>query len=241
MSGPTLNQIAEQLGGRQSGSGYMALCPAHDDRNPSLHLTTGRGGIILVKCFAGCEQAEVIATLRDRGLWPEKQSPRRIVAEYNYTDAQGGLLYQVIRFEPKDFRPRYPDGAGGWTWKRYPGQVLFHLPEVLEAPIVFVTEGEKDAETLRDWGFVATTNAGGAPAPWLPQFTDALRGREVILLPHRDQPGRARVLKIARALLGNVARLVVLELEDGKDVTEWYQRGHSETELIAQLDNEVAQ
>ena len=85
-------------------------------------------------------------------------------------------------------------------------------------------------------GFVATTNAGGAMAPWLPQFTEALRGREVIILPDADPPGRHRALTIARALLGKVARLVVLELEGAKDVTEWFARGHSEIELIAQLD-----
>jgi hypothetical protein len=48
-----------------------------------------------------------------------------------------------------------------------------------------------------------------------------------------------RVLNIARALLGNVARLIVLELEGGaKDVTEWFNQGHSELESIALLDSE---
>ena len=112
------------------------------------------------------------------------------------------------------------------------------MREVLEAPIVFVVEGEKDAETLRDYGFVATTNAGGARAPWLPEYTEALGGREVILIPDNDTPGRERVVRIARALVGKVARLVILELEDGKDVTEWFQRGHSECELISELDGE---
>jgi len=65
-----------------------------------------------------------------------------------------------------------------------------------------------------------------------------LRGREVILIPDRDRVGYERVKKIARALLGNVARLVYLELEDGGDVSEWFQRGHSELELIEQLDGE---
>jgi DNA primase len=83
---------------------------------------------------------------------------------------------------------------------------------VLESPIVFVCEGEKDVETLREHGFTATTNAGGASAPWLSQYTDALRGREVILVPDGDRPGRERVARIARALLGNVARLVILDL-----------------------------
>jgi putative DNA primase/helicase len=110
------------------------------------------------------------------------------------------------------------------------------LPEVIEAPIVFVVEGEKDCETLRDWGFVATTNSGGADAPWLPSFTGALRGREVILIPDNDQPGRLRVLRISRALLGNAGRIILLELPGAKDVTEWFQAGHCELELISLVE-----
>src|ERR1035437_6518634 len=85
---------------------------------------------------------------------------------YGYTDERGELLYQIVRFEPKGFSQRYPDGNGGWAWKKHPRQVLYHLPEVLESPIIFLPEGEKDCETLREGGFVATTNAGGAQAPW---------------------------------------------------------------------------
>jgi len=138
----------------------------------------------------------------------------------------------VVRTEPKGFFQRRPDGYGGWNNKKGERQVLYHLREVQEAPIVFVAEGEKDAETLRSYGFVATTNAGGAKAPWLPQYTEALVGREVILIPDNDKPGRERAARIARALLGRVARLVILELESAKDVTEWFERGHGELELI---------
>ena len=84
---------------------------------------------------------------------------------------------------------------------------------------------------------MATTNAGGAKAPWLPAYTAALRGREVILIPDNDPPGRQRVVTVARALLGHAARIIVLELEGGKDVTDWFAHGHSELELIAQLED----
>ena len=125
------------------------------------------------------------------------------------------------------------DGHGGKVRGRFSTASL----EVLEAPIVFLVEGERDVETLREHGFVATTNAGGAKSRWTPQYTEALRGREVILIPDNDVPGRKRVLNIARALLGKVVRLVVLELEGGsKDVTEWFREGHSELELIEQMD-----
>jgi hypothetical protein len=197
-------------------------------------------GKVLLHCHAGCTQQDVIDVLKARGLWhAENRRGQRIVATYDYTDVHGNLLYQVVRYQPKDFRQRRPDGRGRWVWKKGASQVLYHLREILEAPIVFVVEGERDVETLREHGFVATTNAGGAKAPWLPQYTDALRGCEVILIPDNDAPGRKRVLNIARTLLGRVARLIVLELEDGsKDITEWFGRGHSELELIARLDGE---
>lgn len=51
----------------QQGRG-MTHCPSHGDTNPSLSVTK-KGGRVLVKCFGGCEQREVIAALRERGLW----------------------------------------------------------------------------------------------------------------------------------------------------------------------------
>jgi len=233
------DSLARALKARRSGAGWMAKCPAHDDNNPSLSIRDADGKVLL-HCHAGCTQGDVIEALKAHGVWqPERTENSRIVAEYDYTDEQGNLLYQVVRYQPKDFKQRRPDGCGGWIWRKGSRQVLYHLPEVLEAPIVFVVEGERDVETLREYGFVATTNAGGAKAHWAPQFTEALRGREVILIPDNDAPGRKRVVNIARALLGKVARLIVLELEGGaKDISEWFDRGHSELELIAMLDGD---
>ena len=60
---------------------------------------------------------------------------------------------------------------------------------------------------MRSQGFVATTNAGGAEAPWLPEFSESLAGREVIVIPDNDKPGRDRAARIALALIGRVTRL----------------------------------
>ncbi len=61
--------IAEALGGRKSGTGWSARCPAHDDRTPSLSLRDTPDGRVLVYCHAGCEQNEVISHLKADGLW----------------------------------------------------------------------------------------------------------------------------------------------------------------------------
>jgi len=237
----TAESIAHALDARRSGSCWMAKCPAHDDRNPSLSIREADGKVLL-HCHAGCRQRDVIDALKAKGLWPKRQGNqlRAIVATYDYGDEAGNVLYQVVRTEPKGFFQRRSDGHGGWINKKSKRQMLYHLREVVEAPIVFVVEGEKDVETLRDQGFVATTNAGGSEAPWLPEFTEALAGREVILIPDNDRPGRERAARIARALLGRVTRLVILELEGAKDVTEWFETGHGELELIELVEKGLA-
>lgn len=253
----TPERIARELGGaRKSGAGWVARCPAHDDRNPSLSLSE-RNGKLLVHCFAGCPQDAVIDALRDRGLWPEperreppktaKPKPRAskrnqagpIVAEYIYTNAAGNPLFRVTRHEPKDFRRWRPDGKGGWLagTKGIP-EVLYRLREVVEAAVVFIVEGEKDVETLREHGFVATCNPGGA-GKWRPEFAEWLRGKTVIVVPDADEPGRKHAEDIIRSLRYKAARIIRLDLSDDgvKDITEWFAREHSEVELCAILDH----
>jgi len=71
----TAESIARALGGRKVGQGWTARCPAHDDRSPSLSIRDA-GGKVLVRCHAGCDQHDVIAALRERGLWADKKPAR---------------------------------------------------------------------------------------------------------------------------------------------------------------------
>jgi putative DNA primase/helicase len=249
----TAGHIAQTLRGRRSGAGWTCYCPVHEadgrPHQPSLSVSE-KNGKVLVKCFAGCDQNAVVAALKDRGLWPESERREypedwgRLVCTYDYTDEDGKLLYQVCRFEPKKFRPRRPDGIGGWKWGlKGVRRVPYHLPELLEAPIVFITEGEKDAETLREWGFVATTNAFGADG-WRPEFYEYFRNREVIIIPDYDVPGFERAGVIARGLTGIATRICVLsELTfrdpKHKDITDWFAEGHSELELIELVERDL--
>ncbi|QIN77509.1 hypothetical protein GBA65_02200 [Rubrobacter marinus] len=48
---------------------YLALCPAHDDRNtPNLRVREAEDGRVLVRCFAGCKQDEVLFSLAEKGV-----------------------------------------------------------------------------------------------------------------------------------------------------------------------------
>ena len=65
----TAETIVRALGGRSVGGGWMARCPAHDDREPSLSIGEADAGKVLIRCHAGCDQVAVIEALRARGLW----------------------------------------------------------------------------------------------------------------------------------------------------------------------------
>ncbi|MGI8746718.1 MAG: CHC2 zinc finger domain-containing protein, partial [Bryobacteraceae bacterium] len=101
----TLAAIVRAMNARKSGSAWMARCPAHKDRNPSLAICE-KNGKVLLHCHAGCPQEAVIDALDQMGVWEreEAQQSRRIVCTYPYTDETGAILYEVVRFEPKDFR-----------------------------------------------------------------------------------------------------------------------------------------
>ncbi len=66
----TAEELTKALAGRWHGSYGTARCPAHDDREPSLSISAGDEGRVLVCCHAGCPQAAVVAALKARGLWP---------------------------------------------------------------------------------------------------------------------------------------------------------------------------
>ena len=63
----------QRLGGHRTGRGWMARCPAHDDRTPSLSIADGAEGRILLTCFAGCTWAAIRDALQARSLWPRGQ------------------------------------------------------------------------------------------------------------------------------------------------------------------------
>jgi putative DNA primase/helicase len=65
----TAETIARALGGHRAGATWMARCPVHADRSPSLSISAGKEGKVLVRCHAGCEQRDLIAALQERGLW----------------------------------------------------------------------------------------------------------------------------------------------------------------------------
>jgi RecA-family ATPase len=160
-----------------------------------------------------------------------------VAATYDYRDADGMLLYQVIRKVPKKFLQRRPDGMGGWIWHiRGVQRVPYRLPELLRAAqfaTVFVTEGEKDADALHERGLIATTNPGGA-GKWLASMSEHLRGRRVVILPDNDDAGERHAMDVKSKLIGIASAVVITRLSNlppGCDVSDWFRAGGTAEEL----------
>ncbi len=225
-------------GVKRSGDGWTALCPAHNDERNSLSIGEGESGRLLLHCHAGCtfEAIHLAAGINlDEG---KERSARRVASAYDYGDEQGDLLFQAIRYEPKGFSQRRPDGAGGWIYKlNGTRRVVYRLAELLAADpaqTAFIVEGEKDADRLASLGFLATTNAGGA-GKWRDEYSEYLRGRHVVCIPDNDEPGREHAAKVARSLQGIAASVRILELPNlppKGDVSDWLDAGGVVDELL---------
>ena len=193
-------------------------------------------------------------------------APRaKIVERYDYHDEGGGLLFQVCRFEPKDFRQRRPDGNGDWIWSvKGVRNVPYRLPQLLENDdrVVCIVEGEKDVDHLWKLGVPATCNAGGA-GKWREELSEFFRGADVVIIPDRDPqkkhpktgepmfhpdgrpilPGQDHGHAIAKSLQGIAIRVRLLELwkhwsemPAKGDVSDWIASGGSAEKLYALIE-----
>ncbi len=234
------SEIAKALHGKRNAGGWMVKCPAHNDKNPSLSVSDGGEGKTLFHCFAGCSQDAVIDGLRAKGLWAMNGStngaayvapthPPIIVKKYDYRDEDGQLLSQVLRYCPKDFRPRVPVDGG---WRQGSGcldgvrHVPYRLPEIMNEDTVVFVEGEKDANALADLGIAATTKAGTA-AGWPEGWGQYFQGKDVYVIPDNDAAGKKKAKTVVEALYGVASAVrycnLTKDLPDKGDVSDWLE------------------
>lgn len=223
---------------------WKAACPVAKHKTPSKHLSvTDAGDKALVKCFPeGNHTYEDIRqalgfdtlTYSRNGDKSHNQSKEKIaIATYDYQDATGTLLFQVVRYHPKDFSQRRPNSAGGWVWN-LDGitPVLYHLPDILTAvktaPFIIITEGEKDASNV--WlqlAMPATCNPMGA-GKWRDSYSESLVGaKSIIIIAHKDAAGRSHAQAVAKSLYGKVGSVKVIEMpgDSVKDISDWLDQG----------------
>lgn len=247
-----LNMCLSKLRGvkKNSDGTFTAYCPFHPDgegkpphkANLKIWPITEAAKWGGFNCSACGQKGNLWGLSVKLGIDPKDtngsaKDDRRILATYPYHDENGGVLFEVVRFEPKDFRQRRPDGQGGWVWNlKGVRQALYRLPDLIERPdeIVFLVEGEKDADRLAAEGLVATTCPGGA-GKWRHEYTETLRDRYVAILPDNDPVGLKHAESVARALTGVAAGVRVVKFDgvpEKGDISDWLDQGHTAGDLL---------
>ena len=270
MTSPQVTKFLGLLDGvRKSGDNWTAHCPCrNDDKSPTLSVGEGRDGRVLVKCHRGgnpCTMDEICKAvgvevkdlhpnLPPKDEQPAKPSDARndlkLQTVYDYTDAFGNLVFQVLRFKStdgrKEFRQRVPDATQPKGWKysttHLEEKPLYRLPELLHAidndRIVFVAEGEKDVDALWEAGYPATCNPMGADngqgSKWKPNHTESLDGARIIILADNDEPGLVHANYVFDQLVARgKTQVKIKRCPDGyKDAYDLLAAGLSVRDLI---------
>ena len=243
-------------GVRPTSNGWEARCPCrNDDNNPSLSVALGQDDKVLVTCHRGlgCSVVEICdaVNLKVIDLYPPRPEERKLslVATYDYRDENGKLLFQKQRFVDqwgkKTFRQRRPDPAHSgkylYTLDDTP-KVLYRLPEVIEArrtgDLIWLVEGEKDADNMVKLGFCATTPPNGA-GKWLDIHTKALEGATVWIISDNDSVGREHGKTVAKTLEKNGCTVISwVPPSNFKDVSELLGSGGTLDDLVELKDAE---
>ena len=222
----------EKIGGQE----WRAVCPFHEDTDPSLNFNESTGQYFCHGCnkkgdifhfygkvnglVTGSDFGKILNGIcSDFGISKPEQVRARITATYDYHGLDGKPCFQVCRKEPgkngkaKDFTQRRPGANNNWIYNlKGVEPVLYRLPEVVKADQVLFVEGEKDCENLRALGFVATTCPMGA-GKWRDSYAQYLKGKRVILLPDNDLPGKEHMTKVAQSINGDAAAIKLLTIE----------------------------
>lgn len=200
---------------------------------------TGGGVIDLIRHKEGAMLKPMPQFLQDTfGINSEMErqlKPKEYLAKaYDYCDEYGSVSYQVQRFEPKRFIQRsYVDGS----WKEGRGAMddvmplPYHLPEIIDSGdrVVFIVEGEKCVEALREYKCIATCNHGGANN-WKPALNPWFGDKNVVLLPDNDEAGSRHADKVAAnigGLVASIKRIDLPGLPPKGDICDWLKAGNT--------------
>lgn len=182
-----------------------------------------------------------VSGLIQKYLGPNCDTPDiKITGRYEYLDPAGELLYWKEKIEPgrngrdKEFFFSHGDHEKG----RGCEPVLYNLPEVLKAKTIIITEGEKHADLLKEWGLAATSLDSGAQSKLTTEMIEQLAGKSIVILRDNDDPGLAYAENIATAIHGRCESLKVVllpGLPEKGDILDWIKVNGNDKERLLQI------
>jgi hypothetical protein len=120
--GPIEELLARLDGVKQAGKGWIALCPAHPDNNPSLSISRGADGRALLHCFAGCEVKEILAAV---GMKLPDLFRASATSKYKSNDKpSGGKTYPTWEAAMNALDNHCGQRSGTWQYRDAGGKVV---------------------------------------------------------------------------------------------------------------------
>jgi KaiC/GvpD/RAD55 family RecA-like ATPase len=234
--------LAKLPDAKRVGDRYMARCPAHPDKSPSLSIAQGCRGVVM-RCYAGCSPGDVVGAMgltlselfddhlehRGNGTSESWDADRAAVELANRGLTLATVRHFKIEACPEQQEWRFPLGQGrGFKFKAFrngngkpkyrnePGVQagVYHLKPCEGQPEAYCVEGEPDVWTMHQAGLLAFSFTGGAET--VP--TDAVQAIArakiglVRIVYDRDEAGRKGAANVSAALTKAGVKNVVLEL-----------------------------
>jgi hypothetical protein len=241
---PSINKIAEALGGDVVNGEALVPGPGHsaEDRSLAIKLDSAAPDGFVVHSFAGDDPIACRDHVRRKLGLPEfdpKKKPNGgtrpfspTIAKYVYRLADGSPYLQVHRLADKSGFPQYHWDGEKWISGKPKGpKIPYMLPQLIAAAPttpVYICEGEKDVDNLVKIGFVATCNSEGADNgngnKWTSDLNQHFKERHVYIIPDNDVLGRKHAQHVARNLhpIAKSVRIVELPgLPPKGDVSNW--------------------
>jgi hypothetical protein len=246
--------LSHLQGVQKTSTGWVALCPAHEDRKRSLSITPS-GRDVLVNCFAGCEYSRILESISSgepslkitKVPTPTPQLSSDQTAEWweSYTG--------VPREEWESWGVVFSKSQLNFTWKttkmvkvrKYlkkeftwagsgPTPPLWPEAEESLPSTLWLSEGESDFGVLRHLGFPAYSITRGASTRLSPAVWDELKARgvaTVVLVFDEDSAGSEATEKYTEDIVASRLRAVHVSLRSllnplvgEKDIRDLYRR-----------------
>lgn len=221
----------------------LGLCPFHDDHNPSLSVNIETG---LYNCLSNCGAkgsvfdfymqrhgvaflAALKALAAIAGVTDTVTDKSKVVATFDYHNEDGSLLHKKDRIEPgkagrqKDFFFHHTKD-GKRIYQRNGNPVLYRLNEIIPAQEIYILEGEGKADLLHSWGLTATCLDSGSNSKWRDEYTEVFLGKDIIIVPDKDNPGTTYGRNIITNIKSVAAGIKLIDLPgtaEVNDILDW--------------------
>jgi hypothetical protein len=173
----------------------------------------------------------------------EQAAGGRRAADWTYRNRDSNEVLKVVRLavgNDKEYRPVHRS-KDRWKIGDPPGKLpLYRLNELPTDRPIYVCEGEKAADMAASIGLAATTSAHGSSSAGKTDWTP-LAGRDAVVLPDNDEPGRKYADDVTRLLMAldppATVRVVGLPgLPIGGDIVEYIEAGGTRKAIGALAD-----